>query len=113
MAVSPGTYNFTLQRRSDWSITLQFKDSTSTAINLTGYTVYAQAWDKARSKKYADFTVAYTDRSEGKVKLSLTDTQTATFIDELYYDVLVEDGSENREYYLEGVIFVEQGYTSP
>ena len=48
MAVSPGTYNVTIQRASDWSVILQFKDSTDTAINLTGYTVYAQAWDKAR-----------------------------------------------------------------
>ena len=113
MAVNPGTYNFTLQRRSDWSLILQFKDSSDTAINLTGYTVYAQAWDKARTKKYADFTVAYTSRSDGKVTISLTDTQTADFIDELYYDVLLEDGSGLREYYLEGVIFVSEGYTAP
>ena len=113
MAVNPGTYNFTLQRRADWSLLLQFKDSSGSAINLTGYTVYAQAWNKARSTKYADFTVAYTDRSNGQVTISLTDTQTATFIDELYYDVLLEDGSGLREYYLEGVIFVSEGYTSP
>ena len=113
MSVQPGTYNFTLQRRADYSTLLQFKDSTGTAINLTGYTVYAQAWDKARSTKYADFTVAYTDRANGQVTISLADTQTATFIDELYYDVLLEDGSGNREYYLEGVIFVSEGYTSP
>jgi hypothetical protein len=113
MAVSPGTYNFVLQRRSDWSVILQFKDSNDAAIDLTGYTVYAQAWDKARSTKYADFAVAYTDRSDGKVTISLTDTQTAAFIDELYYDVLLEDGSELREYYLEGVIFVSEGYTTP
>ena len=113
MAVNPGTYNFTLQRRSDWSLILQFKDSSDTAINLTGYTVYAQAWDKARTKKDADFTVAYTARTDGKVTISLTDTQTADFIDELYYDVLLENGSGLREYYLEGVIFVSEGYTAP
>jgi hypothetical protein len=28
MAISPGTYNISLQRRADYSITLQFKDST-------------------------------------------------------------------------------------
>ena len=113
MAIQPGTYSFTLQRRADYSVLLQFKDSTSAAIDLTGYTVYAQAWDKARSTKYADFTVVYTNRTNGQVTLKLTDTQTATFIDELYYDVLLEDGSGNREYYLEGVIFVSEGYTSP
>lgn len=113
MAIQPGTYNITLQRRADYSVLLQFKDSTGTVINLTGYTVYAQAWDKARSTKYADFGVAYTNRTNGQVTISLTDTQTATFIDELYYDVLLENASGDREYYLEGVIFVSQGYTAP
>tara|TARA_Y100000004_G_C8875524_1_gene395197 strand:+ start:521 stop:862 length:342 start_codon:yes stop_codon:yes gene_type:complete len=113
MAIQPGTYNITLQRRADYSVLLQFKDSTDTVINLTGYTVYAQAWDKARSTKYADFGVAYTNRTNGQVTISLTDTQTATFIDELYYDVLLENASGDREYYLEGVIFVSQGYTAP
>ena len=113
MAIQPGTYNITLQRRADYSVLLQFKDSTGTVINLTGYTVYAQAWDEARSTKYADFGVVYTDRTNGQVTISLTDTQTATFIDELYYDVLLENVSGSREYYLEGVIFVSQGYTAP
>ncbi len=113
MAVNPGTYNFGLQRRADWNVILQFKDSTNTAINLTGFTAYAQAWNKARSTKYADFAVAYTDRANGKVKISLTDAQTATFVDELYYDVLLEDSNGLREYYLEGIILVSEGYTEP
>ena len=113
MSVQPGTYNITLQRRADYSVLLQFKDSNDAVIDLTGYTAYAQAWDKARNTKYADFGIAYTDRSNGQVTISLTDTQTADFIDELYYDVLLEDGSGTREYYLEGVIFVSQGYTAP
>jgi|TARA_R100000084_G_scaffold109236_2_gene74948 hypothetical protein len=113
MSVQPGTYSFTLQRAADFSVLLQFKDSDDAAIDLTGYTVYAQAWNKARTTKSADFAVAYTDRSNGQITLSLTDAQTALFPDELYYDVLLEDGSENREYYLEGVISVSQGYTRP
>ena len=113
MAVAPGTYNFTLQRRADYSLDLQFKDSSSAVLDLTGYTIYAQAWDEARSKKHADFTVTYTDRSNGQISLSLTDTQTTGFPDKLYYDVLLEDSGGNREYYLEGIIFVSQGYTSP
>tara|TARA_Y100000004_G_scaffold168023_1_gene201046 strand:- start:299 stop:640 length:342 start_codon:yes stop_codon:yes gene_type:complete len=113
MSVQPGTYNITLQRRADYSVLLQFKDSTGTVINLTGYTAYAQVWNEDRSTKYADFAVAYTSRTNGQITISLTDTQTATFIDELRYDVLLEDGSGNREYYLEGAIFVSQGYTAP
>jgi hypothetical protein len=113
MAVQPGTYNITLQRRADYSVLLQFKDSNDAVINLTGYTAYAQVWNEGRTTKYADFSIAYTNRTNGQITISLTDTQTATFIDELRYDVLLEDGSGNREYYLEGVIFVSQGYTAP
>ena len=113
MAVQPGTYNITLQRRADYSVLLQFKDSSDAAINLTGFTAYAQVWNEGRTTKFADFSVAYTNRTNGQITISLTDTQTATFIDELRYDVLLEDGSGIREYYLEGVIFVSQGYTAP
>jgi len=112
MAVQPGEYNFTLQRRADYSVTLQFKDSTSSAINLAGWTIEAQAWDKARSNKYADFAVTYTNRATGTIAISLTDTQTATFPDEVNYDVLLTNPSGLKEYYLEGIIFVSQGYTA-
>ena len=113
MAVSPGTYNFTLQRRADYSLDLQFKDSSNAAIDLTGFTVYAQAWNEARTRKSADFAVAYTNRSNGQISISLTDTQTTSFPDELYYDILLEDSGGTREYYLEGVISVSEGYSAP
>lgn len=113
MTVQPGTYNITLQRRADYSVLLQFKDSNDAVIDLTGYTAYAQAWDSDRRTKYADFGIAYTDRSNGKITISLTDTQTATFPNAVQYDVLLEDGDGNREYYLEGKITVSQGYTAP
>jgi len=112
MAITPGVYNISLQRRADYSITLQFKDSTGSAINLTGWTVAAQAWDQGRTTKYADFTVTYTNRSTGTVAIALTATQTATFPDEAYYDVLLTNGSGLKEYYLEGIIYVSQGYTA-
>ena len=113
MAIQPGTYNFTLQRRSDHSIPLLFKDGNDAAIDLTGYTVEAQVWEETRTTKYADFTTTYTDRSAGSVSIALTDTQTATFTpDVLKYDVLLIDPSGSKEYYLEGTIYVSEGYTA-
>ena len=113
MAIKPGTYNFTLQRRADHSIPLLFKDSNNSAINLTGYTVEAQVWEETRTTKYADFSVTYTDRAAGSVSISLTDTQTATFTPNvLKYDVLLTAPSGTKEYYLEGNIFISEGYTA-
>ena len=112
MAISPGTYNISLQRRADYSVTLQFKDSTGTAINLTGWTAAAQAWNQVRTTKYADFTITYTDRSTGTIAIALTSVQTALFPSEAYYDVLLTNPSGLKEYYLEGLIYVSEGYTA-
>ena len=113
MAIKPATYNFTLQRRADHSIPLLFKDSNNSAINLTGFTVEAQVWEETRTTKYADFSVTYTDRAAGSVSISLTDTQTATFTPNvLKYDVLLTAPSGTKEYYLEGNIFISEGYTA-
>ena len=114
MAIQPGTYNMTVQRRADFSLQLQFKDSSSAVINLTGFTVFAQCWDEGRNIKFADFAVTYTNRVNGIIDISLTDVQTATFeTDTLYYDVMLQSSNGNREYYLEGVITMSEGYTSP
>ena len=113
MAITPGTYNMTVQRRSDHAVQLVFKDSNNAAINLTGFTVEAQVWEETRTTKYADWTVTYTNRSTGTIDIGLTDTQTATFSpDLLKYDVLLTNPSGLKEYYLEGNIFVSEGYTA-
>ena len=112
MTVQPGTYNITLQRRADYSVLLQFKDSNNAAIDLTGWIAAAQAWNKDRTTKHADFGVAYTDRLTGQITISLTDAQTEVFPNEAYYDVLLTDPAGSKEYYLEGIIYVSEGYTA-
>ena len=98
MAVQPGIYNFTVQRAADHELVLIFKDSNGDAINLTSWTVASQVWNEARSTKYADFTVAYTDRTNGTVTLSLSDEDTDDFPDELRYDVLLTNPNGLKEY---------------
>jgi len=112
MAIAPGLYDFTLQRASDHKFNVVFKDSAGSAINLTGWTVEAQIWDIDRTTKAADWSVAYTNRSLGSIDLSITDTVSATLTaDEYQYDVLLTDGAGLKEFYLEGTIFISEGYT--
>ena len=113
MAIIAGTYDFTVQRRSDHTELFRITDSNDAAVNLTGFTVAAQVWNKERTGKYADFTVAYTNRTNGEFSLSLTHIETLQFTpDELSYDVLLLNPSGKREYYIEGNIFVSEGYTT-
>ena len=45
--------------------------------------------------------------------MNLTDTATATFTPSiLFYDVLLTDGSGSKNYYLEGKLFISEGYTA-
>ena len=113
MAIIAGTYDFTVQRRSDHSESFRITDASDNGVSLVGFTRAAQVWDKERTGKYADFTVAYTDRSNGEFDISLTDVQTLQFTpNELSYDVLLLNPSGKREYYIEGTIFVSEGYTT-
>ena len=114
MAIIAGTYDFTVQRRADHKELIRITDSNDDAVNLTGFTIAAQVWDKSRTGKYADFTIAYTNRTNGEFTMSLTHIQTLQFTpNELVYDVLILNSSETeREYYLEGNIFVSEGYTT-
>ena len=113
MAIAPGTYNMTIQRRSDHSVDVTLKDSGGSAVNLTGYTLASQVWDADRTTKAADATVSVTNASAGTFTWSVTDTQTALLtLDEYKYDVLLTNPSGLKEYWIEGTIYMDQGYTA-
>lgn len=112
MAISPVTYDMKIQRRSDHSINFELKASGS-ALNLTDYDVTSQVWDEERTSKAADVTIVYTNRAGGVFTWKVTDVQTATFTaNEYKYDILLTDGSGDKQYWVEGTIFMSQGYTA-
>lgn len=114
MAITPANYSFRCQRRADHPLAVTFKDSTGTELNLTGWQVVAQVWDKARVVKAGDFTVTVTNAANGQVSLKLPYTVTAAMTgSEYYYDVLLINPSGLREYYLEGIIRPSEGYSVP
>ncbi len=113
MAIAPKTYDFTLQRRSDHTFGVSLEDSTNNPVNLTGYTVTSQIWNPERTVKAADVTIAVTNAAGGTFNWTVTDTQTAQLTaDEYRYDVLVSNSSGLKEYWLEGIIYMDEGYTA-
>lgn len=113
MAITPAQYNIRPQRRADYVLNVQFKDADGVGINLTGWTVLAQVWNKERTTKYGDFTVAVTAAATGQVKLTLPYTVTVSLPEEARYDVMLINASGLREYYLEGIVRPSEGYTAP
>ena len=113
MAIIAGDYDFTVQRRADLTDSIRITDSNDTAVDLSGATIAAQVWDKDRTGKYADFSIAYTNRTNGEFTMSLSHTQTLQFTpNELAYDLLILSSGGQREYYIQGNIFVSEGYTT-
>jgi hypothetical protein len=114
MGVTPAGYNIRPQRRADFQLALAFKDSDGAPISLSGKTVLAQVWAKDRAAKLGDFTVAVDDEPNGQVTLTLGHAITTSLPAECYYDVMVvDDSTDFRSYYLEGIVRPSEGYTEP
>lgn len=112
MSDSPAVYDFTVQRRSDKLLPMQFLDGDENAVNLTGYSVKGEVWDFRRTVYYGQFIVDYTDPLNGEVSLLLRKEDTLHFPKEVFYDIKLIDPNEMEEYWLEGTITVSEGYTS-
>ena len=105
--------NLYIDQGTDFSITVDCTDVSGEVLNLTGYTVAAQVYDESRSTKYADWAITYTDRANGIIDMNLADTDTANFTPEiLFYDVLLTEPGGSKNYYLEGKLFISEGYTA-
>jgi len=113
MAITPASYNIRPQRRADFPLDVTFKDGTGAAINLTGWTLYAQVWDTQRTSKIGDFVVTVTSAANGQVNLKLPYSVTAILPTESRYDVMLIAPNGLREYYLEGIVRPLEGYTVP
>ncbi len=113
MAIIPKrSTDFDVVRRSDFPIRLTIKGGDGNALNLSGYTVAAEVYNKERTYKYADWTVTYTNRSTGTVDIELSDVQTTTFdLDSVYYDVKLTQPNGKKFTYLRGKLNMLEGYT--
>ena len=110
---NPGKHNLEIYRRADHSFSVNLKDSNNANENLTGKTILSQIWNKDRTTKLADVSITVTDATGGDFTWKVTDTQTANMTDSTYqYDILKIEPNGDREYFIEGTIFMSEGYTA-
>tara|TARA_Y100000052_G_scaffold25033_1_gene28154 strand:- start:332 stop:673 length:342 start_codon:yes stop_codon:yes gene_type:complete len=110
---NPATYNLVLQRRADHSFDVNLKDSNNANENLSGKTILSQIWNESRTTKLADVNITVTDATGGNFTWKVTDTQTTNMTDNVYeYDILKIEPNGDREYFIEGKIFMSEGYTA-
>jgi len=125
--MSAGIYDLLIEQGATFTRTMQYKDSTGTAINLTGMTLNAQI-----RRSYSDptitqsFTIVIANQTVpatvGQFSISLTSAQTASIpvnpaVDfqnnttNYTWDIFLNTGSEVRRL-IQGAVFVSPEVTS-
>jgi len=104
--------NLIIDQGTDFSQTFDLTATNGQALILTSYTASAQMRKHAGSKNKYDFTVEFTDRANGQIKISLTDTITRRIKAGRYvYDIILTDSNGSKTKVLEGQALVRESAT--
>lgn len=97
--------NIFIDQGATFTTTLTINDSDGSALDLTSYTALAQIRKAYSSSTATDFTSTFnSDRTTGKITISLTDTQTTALSAGRYqYDVLITDSGGTKTRVVEGI----------
>ena len=109
------TNDLRIYRGDDKTYNLTFTNSSGTAIDITGYTIFftvknysGDSDDDAVIKK--DIT-SHSDPTAGKTEITLSSTDTAQAIKKYCYDIQMKDGSGNITTVVEAFLFIVQDIT--
>lgn len=103
--MQPGRYDITIYQRATFELQITLP------INLTGHTVIAQIWDEKRRRKYADFDITYVNRAGGIVSIGLDSDITKDLSKPGEWDLMVVYNNTEKQYWLEGNVSIDPGYT--
>ena len=105
--------NLFIDQGTDFSVVVDVQDATGSVQNLTGYTSAAQIRKTYGSSNVStSFTTSHGNASEGKITMSLTDTQTSGLEAGRYvYDLNITSGGGTTTRVVEGQAIITPGVT--
>ena len=105
--------NLIIYKHTDFEQTFVIEDGLSnSAKDLTGFTGTCRMQRTLNLGSLTAFTVTFVNRSNGKVRISLTSTQTANIADGKYfYELMLTDPNNVVERVIEGVLIVKHPVT--
>lgn len=106
--------NIIINSGTDFTQTFDFETNSNTPLDLTGYTAYSSIKkSSASSKVTANFAISFTNRSFGKLTISLGSSITSTIRSGRYsYDILLVDVASVKTRVVEGSAIVTAGITT-
>ena len=107
--------NLLIYKHTDFEQTFILEDSQSnSAKDLTGFTGSCKMQRTLNLGNLTAFNLAFTNRALGKVRISLTSTQTANLPDGKYfYEFMLTDPNGVVERVIEGIVIVKHPVTYP
>ena len=107
--------NLLIYKHTDFEQTFVLEDiQSNSAKDLTGFTGTCKMQRTLNLGGLTAFNLAFTNRTLGKVRISLTSTQTANIADGKYfYELMLTDPSGVVERVIEGVVIVKHPVTYP
>ena len=105
--------NLLIYKHTDFEQTFILEDSQSnSAKDLTGFTGTCRMQRTLNLGSLTAFTLAFTNRIRGKIRISLTDDQTAVIEEGKYfYELMLTDPNDVTERVIEGIVIVKHPVT--
>lgn len=99
--------NLYIDAGADYSIIVTANQGNGDPLNLTGYTVKSQVRKSYASSTAYNFTASIFAATSGKIRLSMTATQTSAIKPGRYlYDVEITSANGEKRRVLEGIIII-------
>jgi len=109
--IEPGRYDITLHQGATFQMALQYKDSAGVPINMSGYTLEAELWNRTGTAKLANFDTPWTTQASGMFKLRLASAVTSGIAEQGQYDLMITEPGGDKYYLLQGTAYVDLGLT--
>jgi hypothetical protein len=107
--MEPARYDITIHQGATFSLGLQYRTGSGVPVNMSGYTVAAQLWNRNGTSKLANFSTPWTDQASGIFKLVLQSSVTSGITEQGQYDVLVTEPDGSKSYLLQGTSYIDLG----
>jgi hypothetical protein len=108
---TPAPYDITIHQGATFDLDVEYRDSSGTPVNMSGYTVSGTVWNRMGTTKLADFAFEWTVQASGAFKLKLPPTTTSGITEQGQYDVLITQPNGDKYYLLQGSAFYDPGFT--
>jgi hypothetical protein len=109
--VDPAHYDITIHQGATFQLALEYKDSAGAFVNMNGYVLEAELWNRTGTVKLADFETPWTAQASGMFKLRLSSSVTSGITEQGQYDLIVTEPSGDKYYLLQGTAYIDLGLT--